>query len=57
MRSLADLGLDSGDIESPLTQTSLYTPESDGEATLLEGDAETAATELADLLRDQGVGQ
>jgi electron transfer flavoprotein beta subunit len=57
VRSLADLGLDSGDIESPLTQTSLYTPESDGEATLLEGDAETAATELADLLRDQGVGQ
>ena len=57
VRSLADLGLDSSDIESPLTQTSLYTPESDGEATLLEGDAETAATELADLLRDQGVGQ
>ena len=55
VQSLADIGVDETAIESPLTQTSLYTPESGGETTLFEGD--DAADELAAVLRERGVGQ
>jgi len=53
--TLDDIGLSAADAGSPLTQTALYKPESDGEATLFEG--EEAATELASLLQEKGVGQ
>ncbi|WP_276273069.1 electron transfer flavoprotein subunit beta/FixA family protein [Haloarcula litorea] len=55
--TLADLGLDAGDVDSPLEQTSLYEPESEGDATVFEGSAEETAAELAGVLRDRGVGQ
>ncbi|MBX0324106.1 electron transfer flavoprotein subunit beta/FixA family protein [Halomicroarcula sp. F13] len=54
--TLADLGLTAADIESPLEQTDLYEPESEGDATVFEGSAEETASELAGLLREKGVG-
>ena len=56
VRSLADLGLSAGDVESPLNQTGLSKPEADGETTFFDGSSEETATELATLLREQGVG-
>ncbi|MEF8974166.1 MAG: electron transfer flavoprotein subunit beta/FixA family protein [Haloarcula sp.] len=53
--SLADIGLDAAGIESPLEQTSLYEPETEGEATVFEGSAEETAAELAELLEEKGV--
>lgn len=57
VQSLEDLDLDSDSLESPIEQTALYEPETEGEATLLEGAAEETAAELAGVLRDEGVGQ
>jgi electron transfer flavoprotein beta subunit len=57
VRTLADIGLSTADIESPLTQTGLYKPESGGDATLFEGSPEESATQLAEVLRERGVGQ
>jgi len=56
-KTLDDLGLDAAALESPIEQTSLYEPESEGEATLYEGSAEETAGELAGMLREKGVGQ
>jgi len=56
-KSLDDLGLDAAAIESPLEQTSLYEPETEGEATIYEGGTEETAGELAAMLREKGVGQ
>ena len=53
--SLADLGLDASEVESPLEQTSLYEPETEGEATVFEGSPEETAAELAELLAEKGV--
>jgi len=53
--SLADIGLDAAEIESPLEQTSLYEPETEGEATVFEGSPEETASELAALLEEKGV--
>ncbi|AQL42875.1 electron transfer flavoprotein subunit beta [Halorientalis sp. IM1011] len=55
VQTLADVGLDAGDLESPLNQTDMYEPESEGDATVWSGDAEETAGELADFLRDKGV--
>ncbi|WP_336337573.1 electron transfer flavoprotein subunit beta/FixA family protein [Haloarcula brevis] len=52
---LADLGLDAAGIASPLEQTSLYEPETEGEATVFEGSPEETAAELAALLEEKGV--
>lgn len=57
VNSLDDLGLDSGALETPIEQTALYEPETEGEATLFEGPVEETASELAAVLRDEGVGQ
>jgi electron transfer flavoprotein beta subunit len=54
-KTLADLGLSSELLESPLELTEMYEPESEGEATLFEGSAEETAGDLAELLRDMGV--
>ena len=57
VKSLDDLGLGADALESPIEQTALYEPETEGEATLLDGSAVETATELAGVLRDHGVGQ
>jgi electron transfer flavoprotein beta subunit len=53
----ADLGVEEAALESPLSWTGTREPESEGEATVFDGDAETAAGDLATVLREQGVGQ
>ncbi|WP_330630774.1 electron transfer flavoprotein subunit beta/FixA family protein [Halocatena halophila] len=55
LHELDDLGLEESDLESPLSRTAMYEPESEGDATVFEGSAEETATELASLLRDVGV--
>ncbi|MEF8852269.1 MAG: electron transfer flavoprotein subunit beta/FixA family protein [Haloarculaceae archaeon] len=57
VRTPADLGVDEAALDSALSWTGTREPESEGEATLFEGDAETTAGELAGVLREQGVGQ
>ena len=55
-KSLDDVGLGADDLDLSLTLDSLYEPETEGEATLFEGSADETAGELADLLREKGVG-
>ncbi|MGB9954724.1 electron transfer flavoprotein subunit beta/FixA family protein (plasmid) [Haloarcula marismortui] len=55
VETLEDLGVEPGVVESPLAQTSLYEPESDGDATMLSGDPDEEAAQIADILRDKGV--
>jgi electron transfer flavoprotein beta subunit len=55
VHTLDDLGLDDSVVESPVERTSMYEPESEGDATLWEGSAEETAQELATFLRDKGV--
>ncbi len=55
LHELDDIGLDDEALESPLSRTAMYEPESEGDATVFEGSAEETATELASLLRDVGV--
>ena len=57
VKSLADLGLDAAAVDGALEQTALYEPEVESEAQLIEGDAESAAVELAGVLREKGVGE
>jgi len=57
VKSLDDLGLGPDALDSPIEQTALYEPETEGEATLFEGGAGETAGELAGLLREKGVGQ
>ncbi|GAB7091959.1 electron transfer flavoprotein subunit beta/FixA family protein [Halorubrum luteum] len=52
---LADLGLDAADVESSLSIESMYEPESESDAEMIEGDAGEAATRLAEVLRETGV--
>ncbi|SFF81722.1 electron transfer flavoprotein beta subunit [Halopelagius inordinatus] len=54
--SLSDLGLDAAAVESKLTLTDMYEPESESDATFYEGDAGEQAAQLADALREKGVG-
>ncbi|PSQ45052.1 electron transfer flavoprotein subunit beta/FixA family protein [Halobacteriales archaeon SW_6_65_15] len=56
-KSLADLGLDAGAIESELDLTSMYEPESESDATIFEGDASETAAQLAEVLREKGVAE
>ena len=55
VQGLGDLGLDASSLESDVERTSMYEPESEGDATLWEGSAEETAGELATFLREQGV--
>lgn len=52
---LSDLAIDESVLESPVSRTAMYEPETEGEATVFEGSPEETAGELADLLRDAGV--
>ena len=54
--NLADLGLDAGGVESDLEVTDMYEPASESDATLFEGSPEETAAQLAEVLRDRGVG-
>ena len=56
-QSLDDLGVDSSIVDGDLTLTSMYEPESEGEATIFEGDASESASQLAEVLREKGVAQ
>ncbi|WP_338730023.1 electron transfer flavoprotein subunit beta/FixA family protein [Haladaptatus sp. DJG-WS-42] len=56
-KSLGDLGLDASVIDSEITLTSMYEPESESDATIWEGSADETAGKLAEFLRDKGVGQ
>jgi electron transfer flavoprotein beta subunit len=55
-RTLSDLGLDASAVDSPLETTAMYEPETESDATLFEGDAESVAGDLAGVLREKGVG-
>ncbi|WP_435359742.1 electron transfer flavoprotein subunit beta/FixA family protein [Haloarchaeobius sp. DFWS5] len=56
-KTLGDLGLDAAAVENDLELTDMYEPESEGDATYFEGGPEDEAAQLADLLREKGVGQ
>lgn len=53
-KSLADLGFDV--VESKLRLTDMYEPEVESDATTFEGSPEETAGELADVLRERGIG-
>jgi electron transfer flavoprotein beta subunit len=55
VKTLEDVGVAAEDLPLSLTLSSLYEPETEGEAALFEGSAEETAGELADLLREKGV--
>jgi electron transfer flavoprotein beta subunit len=54
-KSLDDLGLDEGVVESSLDVTAMYEPETESDAEYIEGDAGDQAARLADVLREKGV--
>lgn len=54
-KELADVGLDATVVESSISLTEMYEPETASDATLFEGSSEETAGQLADLLRDKGV--
>ena len=56
VRGLDELGLDDDALANPVRLTGMYEPESESDATILEGDAGEAATRLAGTLREMGVG-
>ena len=55
VHGLGDLGLDESTLDADIERTSMYEPESEGDATLWEGSAEETAGELAEVLREKGV--
>jgi len=55
--ALDDLGLGAEVADSDLDIVDMYEPESESDATLFEGSAEETAGQLAEVLRDGGVGQ
>jgi electron transfer flavoprotein beta subunit len=55
-KTLSDLGLEAADVESDLTLTDMYEPETESDATYYEGDAAEQASQLAETLREKGVG-
>lgn len=54
-QTLADIGLGDDVVETPVERTSMYEPESEGDAVIWEGGSDETAGELATFLRDQGV--
>jgi electron transfer flavoprotein beta subunit len=57
VKSVDDLGLSEETLDTPIRRTGMYEPETESDATYFEGDADDQAGELADLLREKGVGQ
>jgi electron transfer flavoprotein beta subunit len=55
-RTVADLGLDAGAVESAVRLVDMYEPEAEGETAYLEGSADEQAAALAEVLREKGVG-
>ncbi|WP_435334118.1 electron transfer flavoprotein subunit beta/FixA family protein [Haloarchaeobius sp. TZWWS8] len=55
-KTLGDLGLDAAAVENDLELVDMYEPESEGDATYFEGGPDEEAAQLADLLREKGVG-
>jgi len=55
--TLADLGLGAEVADSDLDVVDMYEPESESDAVLFEGSADDTAAELAEVLREGGVGQ
>lgn len=56
-QTLGDLEIDASAIQSALSLTEMAEPETESEATYFEGPADEQAGQLADLLRERGVGQ
>lgn len=56
-RDLDDLGLDAADVDSALTLTEMYEPESESDAEFFEGDPSETAGQLAEVLREKGVAE
>ncbi|WP_227375023.1 electron transfer flavoprotein subunit beta/FixA family protein [Haladaptatus halobius] len=56
-KSLDDLDLDAAELESDLTLTEMYEPESESDAEIFEGSAEETAGKLAEVLREKGVAE
>jgi len=52
---LDDLGLDADAVASPIARTAMYEPETESDATYFDGSADEQATQLADVLRTEGV--
>ncbi|SHG50061.1 electron transfer flavoprotein subunit beta/FixA family protein [Halobaculum gomorrense] len=52
---LADLGLDADAVDSPISRTGMYEPETESDATYFDGAADEQAAQLADVLREKGV--
>jgi electron transfer flavoprotein beta subunit len=55
-KSLDDLAVDPSNLGDAMTLTALYEPVSESEATVFEGSTEETTAELANLLREKGVG-
>ncbi|MFB6302395.1 MAG: electron transfer flavoprotein subunit beta/FixA family protein [Haloferacaceae archaeon] len=56
VHDLVDLGLDAGAVEGAVRVTDAREPVSESEAQILEGSAGETATQLAEVLREKGVG-
>lgn len=56
-QTLDDLGVDSSVLDGALTLTDMYEPETEGDTQYIEGDAGEQAVQLAEVLRDHGVGE
>ena len=54
-KDLAELGISPNDIQGALTVTSMYEPESQSDAEIIEGNAGETARRLAEVLREKGV--
>jgi len=57
VRTPAEVGVDEATLASPLRWTDTREPEAEGEATVFEGEADETAGQLAETLRESGVGQ
>jgi electron transfer flavoprotein beta subunit len=55
-KTLSDLDLDATTVASTIAMTAMYEPETESDATIFEGDAAETAAQLADVLREKGVG-
>ncbi len=55
VQSFEDLAIDESVVDSPVSLTSMYEPESESDAVVWEGSPEETADELATFLREQGV--
>lgn len=56
-QTLDDLGLDAGVADGALSLTAMYEPETESDTQYIEGDAGDQAQQLAEILRDHGVGE